>query len=80
MSALQPEVREAFVKSLHRSLPVMREYNWEPIILCRSEVARYLIKTVAEIEQNLPNLVVLSSQEIVNDVTLEIVGGITLEH
>ena len=80
MSALKPEVREAFVKSLHRSLPVMREYNWEPIILCRSEVARYLIKTVAEMEQKLPNLVVLSYQEIVNDVTLEIVGGITLEH
>ncbi|MDR2483850.1 MAG: flagellar biosynthesis protein FlhA [Treponema sp.] len=77
MSALDPAVQNAWIKSLARSVAVIQEHGWFPIIVC-SESARYLVKVSSERE--LPELAVLSVPEIVADVTLEAVGVIRLDH
>jgi flagellar biosynthesis protein FlhA len=77
ISALDPSIQNAWIKSLARSVAVVQEHGWFPIIIC-SESARYLVKISTERE--LPELVVLSVPEIVADITLEAVGVIRLEH
>jgi flagellar biosynthesis protein FlhA len=77
ISALDPAVQNAWIKALIRSVAVVQEHGWFPIIVC-SESARYLVRSSTE--RDLPELVVLSVPEIVSDVTLESVGVIRLDH
>jgi flagellar biosynthesis protein FlhA len=77
LSALDPAVQNAWIKSLARSVTVVQEQGWFPIIVC-SESARYLVK--CSTDRDLPELVVLSVPEIVADITLESVGVIRLDH
>ncbi|MDR2052280.1 MAG: flagellar biosynthesis protein FlhA, partial [Treponema sp.] len=63
-------------KALSRSAAAMHEQGWTPLVLT-SEQARHLVKHSSERE--LPELVVLSVPEIVNDVTVEAVGEIRIE-
>jgi flagellar biosynthesis protein FlhA len=77
MSAMDPPTRVAWIKALSRSVAAVQDQGWYPIILC-SEAARYLVKSSTERE--LPDLVVLSVPEVVNDVTVEAVGEIAVEN
>ncbi|OHE65162.1 MAG: flagellar biosynthesis protein FlhA [Treponema sp. GWA1_62_8] len=76
VAALEPAVQRVWIKALSRSVAAVHEKGWIPVILC-SEAARPLVKSSTERE--LPDLVVLSVPEIVNDVTVEAVGEIRLE-
>ncbi|MDR1390267.1 MAG: flagellar biosynthesis protein FlhA [Treponema sp.] len=76
ISALDPPVQKEWIKGLSRAIAAVQEQGWLPVILC-SEAARSLVKYSTARE--LPELVVLSVPEMVNDVTIESVGEIRLE-
>lgn len=75
-SALEPPVQEAWIKALSRSILSVKEHGWYPVILC-SEAARFLVKSSSVRE--LPELAVLSVQEIVNEIKVESIGEIRIE-
>jgi flagellar biosynthesis protein FlhA len=77
ISALDPAVRNAWIKALSRSVAAVQEQGFFPIILC-SEPARYLVKSSSDRE--LPELVVISVPELISDITVESVGVIRLEN
>jgi flagellar biosynthesis protein FlhA len=76
VSAMDPPTHSAWVKALSKSIALVKEKGWMPVILC-SEAARYLVKNSSDRE--VPDLVVLSVPEIVPDVTVESIGVIRLE-
>jgi flagellar biosynthesis protein FlhA len=76
VSALDPPVQSGWIKALSRAITAVQEHGWLPIILC-SEAARCLVKSSTSRE--LPELVVLSVPEIINEITVEAVGEIKIE-
>ena len=76
ISALDPPVQSGWIKALSRAITAVQEQGWLPIILC-SEAARFLVKSSTSRE--LPELVVLSVPEIVNEINVEAVGEIKIE-
>jgi flagellar biosynthesis protein FlhA len=76
ISALDPPVQSGWIKALSRAVAAVQEQGWIPIILC-SESARFLVKSSTSRE--LPDLVVISVPEIVNEITVEAVGEIKIE-
>jgi flagellar biosynthesis protein FlhA len=76
VSALDPPTHGSWIRALSKSVTLVKEKGWMPVILC-SEAARYLVKNSTERE--IPDLVVLSVPEIVSDFTVESVGVIRLE-
>ncbi|MDR2471256.1 MAG: flagellar biosynthesis protein FlhA [Treponema sp.] len=76
ISALDPPVQSGWIKALSRAIAAVQEQGWLSVILC-SEAARSLVKSSTSRE--LPELTVLSVQEIVNEVTVEAVGEIKIE-
>ncbi|MDR1506078.1 MAG: flagellar biosynthesis protein FlhA [Treponema sp.] len=77
ISALAPDLQNAWIKALSRAVMAVRENGWLPVVLC-SEAARFLVKSSTFRE--LPELAVLSVPEIVNDITVEAVGEIKVEN
>jgi flagellar biosynthesis protein FlhA len=77
VAALEPQVQSAWIRALSRSVAAVQEKGWYPVILC-SAAARYLVKYSTQRE--LPELVVLSVPEIVQDINVESVGVIRLEN
>jgi flagellar biosynthesis protein FlhA len=76
LSALEPAIQRAWIKSLSRAVAAVQEHGYLPVIVC-SEQARFLVKSSTE--RDMPELAVLSVPEIVSDVTLESLGVIRLE-
>ena len=76
ISALDPPIQKGWINALSRAIQAVQEHGWLPIILC-SEAARFLVKSSTSRE--LPELIVLSVPEIVNDVTVEGIGEIKIE-
>ncbi|MFP3088725.1 flagellar biosynthesis protein FlhA [Treponema sp. TIM-1] len=76
MSALDPGLQRSWIKALTRSIAVVEERGWLPVILC-SEAARFLVKS--SLDRELPTLAVLSVPEIASEITVEVVGEIKLE-
>jgi flagellar biosynthesis protein FlhA len=77
ISALDPQTRAGWIRALFHSVSAVREKGWLPVIFC-SEEARALVKSSTERE--IPDLVVLSVQEIAQGITLESIGLIKLEN
>lgn len=77
ISGLEPALHAAWLKALARSIGVMKEQGWTPPVILASEGARYLIKQSAEWE--IPELVVLSVREVVQDVSIVPTGEIRIE-
>mgnify|MGYP006295952345 FL=1 len=73
---LEPAVQRRWVNALTNAVRSVQEQGHLPIVLC-SEAARPLVKASATRE--IPDLVVLSVQEIVSDVRVESVGEIQVE-
>ncbi len=65
--------QNAWIQSLASTMKVVQENGYLPIIFCPEE-ARLLVKKSTE--RNFPNLVVMSIQEISNDINVEIVGEV----
>jgi flagellar biosynthesis protein FlhA len=76
ISALDPPVQNNWIKALSRAVAAVQEQGWLPVILC-TEASRFLVKFSTSRE--LPELVVLSVPEIINEVTVEAVGEIKIE-
>ncbi len=76
IAALEPALQRGWIKALSRSVAAVQERGLAPVVLC-SEAARPLVKSSTERE--IPELVVLSVPEIVNDATVEAVGEIRLD-
>ena len=76
ISALDPPIQSGWIKALSRAIAAVQEQGWLPVILC-SEAARFLVKSSTSRE--LPELVVLSVPEIVNEINVVAVGEIKIE-
>lgn len=67
--------QNAWIQSLASTMKVVQENGYLPVIFCPEE-ARLLVKKSTE--RNFPNLVVMSIQEIANDINVEIVGEVQI--
>jgi len=76
ITALEPAVQRAWIRTLTRSVASVQQAGYLPIILCPEE-ARILVKSSTERE--LPDLVVLSVPEVANDIKVEAIGEIKQE-
>ena len=76
VSALDPALQQAWIKAVSKAVAAVREKNWMPVIVC-SEKARFLVKNSTDRE--LPDLAVISAQEISQDFKLELAGMIRIE-
>jgi flagellar biosynthesis protein FlhA len=74
--AWEPPAQAAWIKAVKKSASAVRSRGYQPVILC-SEQARFLVKNSTERE--LPELAVISVQEITPDIIPEAVGIIRLE-
>jgi flagellar biosynthesis protein FlhA len=77
VSAMKPELQSAWIKALSRAMAAVQEKGYFPVILC-SEAARYPIKSSTE--RDLPDLVALSLQELVQEISVESIGIIKLDN
>lgn len=77
LSALEPSVYRAWIKTLLRVASTLVEQGYSPPIVVCSEEARYLVKLSTE--RDLSELVVLSVPEIASDIALESLGAIKLD-
>ncbi|GHU39978.1 flagellar biosynthesis protein FlhA [Spirochaetia bacterium] len=75
IAALEPSVHNEFMRSVSRSITTMKGNGLIPVIIC-SEAARALVKQITT--RDLPEIAVLSVQEIVQDVNLIPVGEISI--
>lgn len=73
ISALEPADQHNWIAAVSAAVAVAQGKGFMPVILCPEE-SRILIK--ASTEREMPNLVVLSVPEIVNDIKLENLGEI----
>jgi flagellar biosynthesis protein FlhA len=76
VSAMDPPSRQAWLKAVTKAVAAVKERGFMPVIVC-VEQARYVVRN--SIERELPDLAVLSVQEIVSDIIPEQVGVIRLE-
>ena len=76
VSAMDPKSHHAWIKAVTKAVVAVKEKGWMPVILC-SEQARFLVKNSTDRE--LPDLAVLSIQEIVQDIIPEAAGVIRME-
>jgi flagellar biosynthesis protein FlhA len=76
ISAMDPPLQNAWIRALSRAITAVNEHRWLPVILC-SEPARFLVRSSTS--RDMPGLIVLSVQEIANEITVEAVGEIKIE-
>ncbi len=76
IAALDSGLQRAWIRALSRMVSSAQEQGYLAIVLC-SEAARALVKSSSNRE--LPDLVVLSVPEIVNDVNVETIGEIRID-
>ncbi len=74
--ALKPELHRAWITSARNKVRAVQEQGYMPIVLC-SETARPLVKSSTARE--LPDLVVLSVQEILPEIRVDSLGEIRVE-
>jgi flagellar biosynthesis protein FlhA len=74
--AWEPPMQAAWIKAVRKSASAVRSRGYQPVILC-SEQARFLVKNSTERE--IPELAVISVQEVTPDIIPEAVGIIRLE-
>lgn len=75
ITTLPIERQNAWIQSLAVTMKQVQENGYLPVIFCPEE-ARLLVKKSTE--RNFPNLVVISIQEITNDINVEIVGEVLI--
>ncbi|MDH5561120.1 MAG: flagellar biosynthesis protein FlhA [Deltaproteobacteria bacterium] len=72
---LHPESAQLIIQSIEANIETFANYNYQPLVLC-SPVSRMHLKRLTE--RSIPNLVVLSHNEISPDVRIESLGAIQL--
>jgi len=77
IAAMHPELQNQWLSSVLDTIKKVQEKGYYPIILTQ-EVSRALVKT--SLKRELPNLVVLSVPEIVNDVGVSSIAQISINN
>jgi len=75
-SAMEPALHNAWIRAVGKSVRVVHDQGFFPVVLCSFQ-ARYLVKTA--LERELPEVAVLSVDEIAQDYSVESIGVIRLE-
>ncbi len=73
--SLDPEVGQRILTALNNSMDVFVQMNYQPLLLCSPVVRRHLRKLT---ERFLPNLVLLSHNELTPTVNLQVLGEVRL--
>lgn len=73
---IDPESAESIMMAIEKGIEGFAMFNYQPLILSSPIVRPHLKKLM---ERSVPNLVVLSHNEIVSDVRIESLGSIALE-
>jgi len=76
VAALDPALYSQWIKALARAITVLKEQGWVPPVVLCSEQARALVKQSTSRE--IPELVVLSVMEIVQDVTVSAAAEVSV--
>jgi flagellar biosynthesis protein FlhA len=76
VSALEPMLHKAWINAVCKAVAAVKKKGWMPVILC-SPQARLLVKKSTDRE--LPDLAVISADEISPEFNLEAVGMIRIE-
>ncbi|MGL4987342.1 MAG: flagellar biosynthesis protein FlhA [Treponemataceae bacterium] len=75
VAALDPMLQKNWISALSTEMAMARDNGYMPVILC-NEDARTLVKRSTERE--MPNIVVMSVPEIVNEIQVELLGEIKI--
>ena len=76
VAGLDPSLHRRWITALANSVKAVQEQGYHEVVLC-SEAARPLIRSSASRE--IPHLAVISSLEVVADITVESLGEIRIE-
>lgn len=75
--SIDPEVGQRILTALNNSLEVHSRMNYQPVLLCSPVVRRHLRKLT---ERFIPNLVILSHNELTPTVQLKVLGEVGFAH
>ena len=73
--AIEPNVAQRIMKTLARNLEKFSSLNYQPIVLCSPQIRLHFKKLV---DRFIPNLVVLSYNEILNDINIQSLGTVAI--
>jgi flagellar biosynthesis protein FlhA len=73
--ALEPSFSQRVVESLSRSMERSAALNFPPIVMCSSQIRSHFKKMV---DRFMPNVTVLSYDEILNNVEIQPIGTVEL--
>lgn len=75
MPALEPELIQKIIKSLSKCIEKFSSYAQQPVVLCSPHI-RYHFKKLTE--QFVPDLVILSYNEIINSINIQSIGTVEI--
>lgn len=73
--SIEPEISQKIIKQIARSLDRFTSLNLQPIILCSAQIRLHLRKLV---DRFIPNLVVLSYNDILSSIRIQSLGIVRL--
>ena len=74
---IDPNMAQEIVKGLTKNLEGFSERNQQPIVLCSAQIRPHFKKLA---DRFIPDLVVLSYDEIVNNISIESIGTVGFDH
>lgn len=75
--ALEPNVAQKILRSIHQTLERLGQMPVQPILLCSPVVRRHLKKLL---DRFLPQVVVLSHSELTSQAKIQSLGMVSLSH
>jgi flagellar biosynthesis protein FlhA len=73
--AIEPNIAQRIMKSLTKSLEKFSPLNYQPIILCSPHIRLHFKRLI---DRFIPNLVVISYNEVLNDTNIQSLGMVTI--
>jgi flagellar biosynthesis protein FlhA len=75
--ALEPNLAQRILRSVHQALDRLAQVNIQPVLLCSPLVRRHLKKLL---DRFLPQVVVLSHSELTSQAKIQSLGTVSLIH
>jgi flagellar biosynthesis protein FlhA len=73
--AIEPNIAQRIMKNLAKNLERFSPLNYQPIVLCSPQIRLHFKKLV---DRFIPNLVVLSYNELLNDINIQSLGTVAI--
>ena len=73
--AIEPNIAQRIMKNLAKNLERFSSLNYQPIVLCSPQIRLHFKKLV---DRFIPNLVVLSYNELLNDINIQSLGTVAI--